>query len=50
MIYGGFFLGIVLWFGVFGGLADVFAERVEPLPMIFIIAIVWQSARHGTIL
>ena len=48
LIYGGFFLGIVLWLGVFGGLAYVFAERVELLSVIFIIiAIIGPFAVMG---
>jgi hypothetical protein len=48
LIYGGFFLGIALWLGIFGGLAYVFAERVELLALIFIfIAIVGPFAVMG---
>lgn len=43
----GFFLGIALWLGVFGGLAYVFAERVELLAVISIIAIVGPFAVMG---
>lgn len=44
-IYGGFFLAVVLWLGVFGGLAVFFAERVEFLAIVFfIIAIVAPGA------
>lgn len=48
LIYGGFFLAIALWLGIFGGLAYVFAERVEVLSLIFIfIAIIGPFAVMG---
>ncbi len=40
-IYGGFFLGIVLWLAVFGGLAALFAPRVEFLALIFMMIAVF---------
>lgn len=37
IVYGGFFLASVLWFGIFGGLAFFFSTRVEILAYIFFI-------------
>jgi hypothetical protein len=37
IVYGGFFLASVLWFGIFGGLAYFFSARVELLAYIFFI-------------
>lgn len=39
-VYAGFFLAIVAWLGVFGGLAVFFAERVEFLAVIFLLVAV----------
>lgn len=36
-VYAGFFLAIVAWLGVFGGLSALFANRIELLAVIFLL-------------
>ncbi len=48
LVYGAFFLAVVLWLGVFGGLAVFFADRVELLAIVFfVIAIAAPAAVLG---
>ncbi len=44
MVYGAFFLAVVLWLGLFGGLAVFFAERVELLAIVFFVIAVAAPA------